>query len=232
MWCESCSWLHSKQAALPYAELMALLVMLTLHSSVISLPSVPICLLPVKQKNKKRLNGRRANLNCNKKTPPLLWTHLKKEFFYSLPAETYVSWPSSSPPIHHHLLLACCRRSPPMSLSLIQPVPYPIIHALYICGLCSMPHPSSTLNVITLCIKHLVSACQALATGAASQLHCTLSLKRHRAHCSQRHGITSGINPLAPVFIWKICGQPLSCSVSVSLAVHGRLSKWLSIFFF
>lgn len=82
-----------------------------------------------------------------------------------------LSQPSSSPPMHHHLLLECHRRRTPPLPSLIRSVLCPIIHASYICGVCSTPHPSSTFSVITLCVSDVscVSLCQALATGAPSQ---------------------------------------------------------------
>lgn len=43
------------------------------------------------------------------------------------------------------------------SSSLLHPVLCPIIHDVYICGVCSTRHPSSTFDVITLCTKHLMS---------------------------------------------------------------------------
>lgn len=81
-----------------------------------------------------------------------------------------LSRPSSSSPIHHHLLLVCCCRTPllPRLLSTLCCVPSSMPSTSVVC---STRHPSSTFDVIMLCIKHLVSLCHVLATGATPQPH-------------------------------------------------------------
>lgn len=195
---------------------MTLPVMFTLcplHylSSVSSDPSAPC------EAKKKRPMERRATLHTNQRTPPTSNLHLKKKravdrkVAQEARCRTEAAVTAQRPAAHASspVVSALSSSSSSTPRLFIHPVLCPIIHASHICGARSTRHPSSTPDVITLCIKHLVSLC------AKSR-----PLEQHRSGSAPRLTVqvaaTSGINPLAHV------ASPSTCVDSYMLQCQNR----------
>lgn len=152
--------------------------MFTLRSSVTSPLSAPICLLPATQREEERgctptrehlLLSEPVNTVFKNKKERAVDRKVVREVCScrdaAVTAQQLAAY-ASSPVVR---VSSSSYPTAPVSDPLC--VLCPIIHASYICGVCSTPHPSSTFSVITLCVSDVscVSLCQALATGAPSQ---------------------------------------------------------------